>query len=193
MKRLGALLLLLALSLATATSALAQKKKKKDESQPTPPPSVAAAVPDEQKIDYVIGEMLGAWQLGDIEKLHKNLADDISVVSGMWSPPTVGWANYLAAYQAQRARMYQVRMDRDNTLIRVAPSGTFAWACYQWDFSAVVDGSPSAARGQTTLVLEKRGDAWVIVHNHTSLVQPSPSSAPASSPPPGVQPSPTKP
>ena len=160
------------LSLALATAASAQKKKKKDDSPPTPPPTLT--VPDEQKIDYTIGEMLGAWQVGDIEKLHKAYADDVSVVNGIWAPPVIGWNSYLAAYQAQRARAQQVRLDRLNTLIRVAPSANVAWACYQWDFSAVVDGQPSSAQGQTTLVLEKRqNNAWVIVHNHTSLVQAS--------------------
>jgi len=192
--RLMGILLLLAFCLASATTVSAQKKKKnQDDSQPTPPPAVAALAPDEQKIDYVIGEFLGAWQVGDIDKLHKNLADDVSVVAGTWTPPALGWPSYLAAYQAQRARMQQVRMDRSNTLIRVAPSGQFAWACYQWDFSAIVDGKPMAADGQTTLILEKRNENWVIVHNHTSLVQASQPTTPASATPQNVQPAPAKP
>ena len=188
-------LLLLAFCLTFATGAFAQKKKKnqQDQSQPTPPPSVASSAPDEAKIDYTIGEFLGAWQLGDVEKMHKNVADDISVVAGTWTPPAMGWPSYLAAYQVQRVRMQQVRLDRSNTLIRIAPSGQFAWACYQWDFSAVVDGSPMAAEGQTSLVLEKKNDAWVIVHNHTSLVQSSQPSAPASGSPQTTQPAPAKP
>ncbi|MGB9431713.1 MAG: nuclear transport factor 2 family protein [Candidatus Acidiferrum sp.] len=187
-------LLLLALCLASAGSAAAQKKKKnQDDSQPTPPASVAASAPDETKIDFVIGEFLGAWQLGDIEKMHKNIADDVSVVAGTWTPPAVGWTNYLAAYQAQRARMQQVRMDRSNTLIRIVPTGQFAWACYQWDFSAVVDGTPMAAEGQTTLVLEKKNENWVIVHNHTSLVQASQPTAPVSTAPQAAEPAPAKP
>jgi len=185
--------LLLAMSLAFADTASAQKKKKKDDTQPTPPASVIASIPDERKIDNVIGEMLGAWQLGDIEKLHKNLADDVSVVAGTWTPPAIGWTNYLAAYQTQRARMLQVRLERSNTLIRIAPSATVAWACYQWDFSAVVDGSPSAAEGQTTLILEKRGEVWIIVHNHTSLVQASQPAGPASAAPQPAEPAPAKP
>jgi ketosteroid isomerase-like protein len=183
MQRSVVVLLLATLSLASAGPAAAQKKKKKDDTQPTPPASVTSAIPDEQKIDNTIGEMLGAWQVGDIEKLHKYLADDVTVVAGTWTPPAIGWTNYLAAYQLQRARMQQVRLDRSNTLIRIAPGGTFGWACYQWDFSAVVDGSPSAAEGQTTLILEKRGDTWIIVHNHTSLVQESRPVGPASAAP----------
>ncbi len=162
-------LLLLALVLASASSAFAQKdkKKKKDPALPEAPGNVIP-LPDEQRIDYQISEMLGAWQVGDIEKLHKNIADDVTVVNGQWAPPVIGWTSYLASYQSQRARVQQVRLDRTNTLVRV--SGNFAWACYQWDFSGVVDGTPSALQGQTTLIFEKRNGNWIIVHNHTSLV-----------------------
>lgn len=195
MERSFRVCLFLALSLALTTTAAAQKKKKKstDDSQPTPPASVVTSIPDEQKIDNTIGEWLGAWQVGDIEKLHKSSADDVTVVAGTWTPPAIGWTSYLAAYQAQRARMQQVRLDRSNTLIRVAPGGLFAWACYQWEFSAVVDGSPMAAEGQTTLVLEKQNGGWMIVHNHTSLVQASQPAAPASVAPQSAEPAPAKP
>jgi len=173
-----ALLLGAALFLACAAPAGAQKKKKNE----PPATDTKSVIPmgDEQAIDYTISEMLGAWQLGDVERLHKDYADDVSIVNGVWAPPVFTWTNYLAVYQQQRARMQQVRMDRSNTYIKL--SGNFAWACYQWDFSAVVDGQPSAARGQTTLILEKRGDHWLIVHNHTSLPPTSQPIVPASTP-----------
>ncbi len=175
------LLLVLGLSLALATNAAAQKKKKTDNTPPPAPTDSTMGKPDEQRIDYLISEMLGAWQVGDVDKLHKCIADDVSVVNGFWAPPVIGWENYLADYKLQRARIQQVRMERTNTLIRLA--GKFAWACYQWDFSAVVDGQPDTAQGQTTLVFEKRGDDWVVVHNHTSLVQVSQPVTPANTNP----------
>jgi ketosteroid isomerase-like protein len=178
----------LLLSLTLASTASAQKKKKKNDTTPNPPPAVM--LPDEQRIDNAIGEMLGAWQLGDIEKLHSHYADDVDVVNGMWGPPVVGWPNYLASYQSQRARAQQVRLDRSNTLIRIAPSGNTAWASYQWEFTAVVDGVPSSAFGHSTLIFEKRNDNWLIVHNHTSLVQATQAAAPAAQPPAATPPKP---
>jgi ketosteroid isomerase-like protein len=175
------------LTLIAAGPAAAQKKKKNDN---PPPANPVNSLPDEQRIDYAIGQMLGAWQLGDTATMHKYYADDVTVVAGTWTPPAIGWTNYLAAYQFQRTRMQQARMDRSNTLIRVA--GNFAWACYQWDFSAVVDGTPMAADGQTTLVFEKKGDDWLIVHNHTSLVQASQPATPASPAPQTAGPAPVK-
>jgi ketosteroid isomerase-like protein len=176
------LFLILALSLALATTAAAQKKKKKTDTPPPAPTASAMGIPDEQRIDYLISEMMGAWQVGDTDKLHKCIADDISVVNGFWAPPIVGWDNYLAQYKSQRSRTQQVRLDRTNTLIRL--TGKFAWASYQWDFSAVVDGQPAVAQGQTTLVFEKRGDDWVVVHDHTSLVQATKPVTPANATPP---------
>jgi ketosteroid isomerase-like protein len=175
-------------TLALASTASAQKKKKKDESSSNP--ATAAMLPDEQRIDNAIGETLGAWQLGDIEKLHSHYADDVDVVNGMWAPPVVGWPSYLVSYQSQRARAQQVRLDRSNTLVRVAPGGNVAWASYQWEFTAVVDGVPASAFGHTTLVFEKRNDNWLIVHNHTSLVQASQAASPAAQPPAATPPKP---
>ena len=182
------LLLAAALLLAFGSPAEAQKKKKNE----PPPADTKHIIPmgEEQQIDYMISEMLGAWQIGDIEKLHKAYADDVSIVNGLWAPPVFGWANYLAAYQIQHIRMQAVRLDRSDTYIKF--SGNFAWACYQWDFSAVADGQPTAARGQTTLIMEKRNDRWLIVHNHTSLVQTTQPATPANTPQ-VAQPQPTGP
>lgn len=174
------LLLCAAILLGLAGAAVAQQKDKKKKND-APPSDGTPSIPmsDEQQIDYMISSMLGAWQVGDVNKLHQFYADDVTLVSGIWGPPVMGWANYAVLYQQQRTRMQQVRMDRTNTLIKVA--GTVAWACYQWDFSATMDGQPSGSRGQTTLIVEKRNNHWVIVHNHTSLVQAAQPGAPPAS------------
>jgi ketosteroid isomerase-like protein len=175
------LLLVSALSLICVSSATAQKEKKKkpDSSASADSSKSLVSLTDEQQIDYTLSEMLGAWQIGDAEKLHKDYGDDVAIVNGSWAPPILGWNNYLAVYQQQLARMQKVRMDRSNTYIKV--SGTVGWACYQWEFAAVVDGQESESRGQTTVVLEKRNNHWVIVLNHTSLAPMVPQPAPAPS------------
>ena len=170
--------------------AQSDKKKKKDQPQPTDTKDVPL-LNDEQQIDYAISGMLGAWQVGDVERMHKYYADDVSVVNGGWAPPIIGWAKYVTLYQQQRARMKQVRLDRDNTYIKV--NGNTGWACYQWDFTGTFDDTPSAARGQTTLIFEKRNGQWVIVHDHTSVIdksQGAPTAAPVA---PGSQPQGNKP
>jgi ketosteroid isomerase-like protein len=159
-------------SMVSPAAAQKDKKKKKDPA----PADTHTTIPmsDEQQIDYNISQMLGAWQVGDTDRLHQAYADDAVFVSGVWAPPVFGWSNYLPLYQQQRARTQQVRLDRVNTYIKV--NGAVGWACYQWDFSGVVDGQPMTSRGQTTLMFEKRNDRWLIVHNHTSVAQGEPAS-----------------
>jgi len=176
-----------ALFLLLVSPAAAQKHRDKNNAPAPDSEQSLAPLPDNAAVDQTISEMLGAWQVGDIDRLHKTYADDVVVVSGAWEPPIIGWDNFLRAYQQQRARMQTVRMDRQNTYVKV--DGNVAWANYQWDFEATVDGQPTAARGHTSLVLEKREGRWVIVHNHTSLVAQSPAiAAPANSPPPESKP-----
>lgn len=166
-------------ALACAIPASAQKNKKNQ-----PPPAAdsqtsAVNVPEEAAIDKDISEMLAAWELGDADRMHQYYSDDVLVVSGAWEPPISGWANYRTAYLAQRGRMQSVRLDRTNTFTKV--SADHAWITYQFEFAGVVDGNPASAHGHTTLVMEKRNGHWLIILNHTSLVQEGPV-APAAKP-----------
>lgn len=171
-----------------AAAAAAQKGKKKDQPRnqaKNDPVAGLPSLPDDRAIDLAISEMLGAWQVGNTEMLHKYYADDVAVVSGAWELPVVGWPNFLKAYQTQRQRLQGTRLDRRNTFITVR--GNLAWAAYQWELAALVDGKPATFHGHTTLILEKRNARWLIVHNHTSLVPEAPT--PETPPSPG----PTKP
>src|SRR5262249_42195209 len=108
LKRFMSALLMLSVAfaviLAPGVQAQNDKKKKKGDPPKVNNDSANPVVPmsDEQQIDYMLSEYLGAWQLGDTEKLHKEYSDDVSVVTGGWSAPAIGWTNYLAMYQQQR-------------------------------------------------------------------------------------------
>jgi hypothetical protein len=181
---LACFLLAVGLLSALASPAAAQNDKKKKKNQPAPADTNTSIIPlsDEQQIDYMLSEVLGAWQIGDTAMMHKDYLDDVSVVNGGWAPPILGWTNYEALYKQQRATMQQVRLDRSNTYIKV--NGSTAWTCFQWEFAAIINGIPSAARGQSTYVLTKKDNHWFIAHDHTSIVQTvqQPANAPANTP-----------
>jgi ketosteroid isomerase-like protein len=188
-----AVLLSAILLLMCATPLAASQKKKKKKNTTTEENSNTPVIPmtDQQQIDYLISEMLGAWQIGDVERMHKEFDDQVSVVNGGWAPPIIGWAKYAALYQQERSKMEKVRYDRMNTYIWV--NGDTAWACYQWQFSAVVNGEPEGARGQTTLVLEKKDNRWLIVHDHSNVVEKAQVGAPVNNTPPAQVPPAQKP
>lgn len=145
-----------------------QKNKKKKDKDAETSVSASSLLPDSQGIDLLVSQMLGAWQAGDVDSLHKFYADDITVISGAWEPPLFGWANYARAYQAQIARTSVPRLERTNSFTKVM--GDTAVVTYQWQFAGTVDGKPAQAFGHTTLVLQKRSGNWLIVLNHTSAI-----------------------
>jgi len=155
---------------AFAVPAAAQKSKDKAKSQPVDDSQAIADLPktDSQAIDQTVGEALGYWQIGDVDSLHKYYADDVVVVSGFWEPPIIGWSNYVKAYEEQRSHVTGGRMERSNTLIKV--SGNSAWATYQFVYVVMFEDRVAQFRGHTTLILNKQGDRWVIVLNHSSIV-----------------------
>jgi len=180
-----ALLLIIALAVSSLpASGQKQKKNKPDDNTPLPVPPV----PTQDQLDLNIGEMLGAWQVGDVDAMHKYYADDATFTSGAFEPPVIGFQNYIVAYQKARARFQGMQLIRKNTVIYFRSD--FGWATYQWELLASLDGQPYSARGQTTLVFGKTGDKWLIVHNHTSQVCEANATPPA---PASAAPAPAKP
>lgn len=175
----------LALTFLAAWPAAGQKQKQTTQKQAPPPKDDSPLVQptDEQAVDTAITEMMGAWQIGDIELMRKYYADNVLVVSGLWEPPLIGLDKYLQAYQRQRERVHGAQLNRSNTFLRV--QGTVAWAVYQWTFTGEVDGQATGYHGHTTLVFEKRNGHWLIITNHTSYADPPPppTPAPAAQPP----------
>jgi len=160
--------------LTLAAPARAQKNKK-DKPPLAGQPMPAMPLPPSDQIDHDIGEMLGAFQVGDVEAMHKYYADNAVFVSGAYEPPLVGWQNYAAVYQRQRAAFTGMQLVRRNTVVFLHTD--VAWASYQWEFASMVGDRPYTAHGQTTLVLNKVSDRWVIVHNHTSEICGQPAAA----------------
>jgi len=164
-----------ALLLALAPNGAAQKNKKDKSNNAANPGDTSALAALENtpkaeadKINDDIGEMLGAFQIGNVEVMHKHYSDNCTFVQSTYDPPILGWQNYLAAYEREKASFQGMQLIRRNTNIFV--HGDVAWASYQWEFDGMWEGRPYATRGQTTLVLTKANGDWLIVHNHTSQV-----------------------
>lgn len=175
---------------ASASASGGQKNKKNKDASASDQSAPLPLGTDNDQIEHDIGEMLGAFQLGDTETMHKHYSDNVTFVSGDYEPPIVGWQNYAALYERERAAFQGMQLIRRNTLI--ITRGDFAWAMYQWEFDSSVNGQPYSLRGQTTLVFNKVGGNWLIVHNHTSGIYPQAPAAPAAqqSPPAAAAPRP---
>jgi ketosteroid isomerase-like protein len=152
-----------------STFAQKNKKSKTDTTQNNDANPVAMPTgPDSDQIEQDIGQMLAAFQLGNTDMMHKYYADTVTFVSGDYAPPIMGWQNYAPQFERQRASFQSMQIVRRNTVIFT--HADVAWAMYQWEFSALYNGAPFDVRGQTTLIFNKIGANWLIVHNHTSSI-----------------------
>jgi ketosteroid isomerase-like protein len=153
-----------------------KNKKSKDAAAAAqnPVPLPPKALSDE--IDDDIGQMLAAFQVGNVEMMHKYYADNATFVSGGYEPPVVGWQNYAPLYERERAVFQGMQLVRRNTFVFAI--GDVAWATYEWEFDSTLNGQAYSARGQTTLIFNKVGANWLIVHNHTSEICPDAQVAP---------------
>jgi ketosteroid isomerase-like protein len=137
---------------------------------------------EEQQIEEVVAAVVEAYRTGDYSTLGRYYAGDVTAIPSDYSPTLEGWANLEPRYRVAQAAFDHLELLRENT--RVVRRGKVAWASYQWRLAGARGKEMVQALGHTTLVLEKRGRQWVIVHNHTSLVPLRPEPAPAAPPQP---------
>ena len=83
-----------------------------------------------------------------------------------------GWAQYAdgvpKAFSAYTSGKFTLGKD-----LRVHRHGNLTWATATWHAELLKkDGIKENAEGRYTVVLEKRGDDWLIVHEHMSVPAP---------------------
>ncbi len=57
---------------------------------------------------------------------------------------------------------------RISNVVWVARSRDVAACVYRFDWSGIVHGVPASGSGRGTSVLTRKGDSWVVVHEHLS-------------------------
>lgn len=142
-----------------------------DKRPPSPAPSQPAAKrPPADPADAVRTTVLRhaeAIEKRDLAALDTLYADDPELLVIENSGADKSWKAYrdhhlapeLAEVKDLRYRYANVRVDVDAAL---------AWATFEYELHAVIKDKPLDVVGRGTMVLRRKGDAWKIVHSHTS-------------------------
>ena len=112
-------------------------------------------------------------------------ADADAVMKLFWNSPqlilfnnngsvTKTWEQARSNRQSLYAKVKDVKLDVRDVRVRLL-GPTAALVTCLWDQSQTADGQPEHATGRLTLVYQKVGADWKIVHTHTSPDRPSPS------------------
>lgn len=62
---------------------------------------------------------------------------------------------------------------RVSDVVWVAESSEMAACVFRFSWSGVLRGAPASGSGRGTCVLKRRGDSWVVVHEHLSKGEPA--------------------
>jgi ketosteroid isomerase-like protein len=112
-------------------------------------------------------------------------ADSAAVMKLYWNSPqltvfnnngtvTRSWEQANSNRQSLYAKISDVKLDvRDVRVKTLGP--TAALVTCLWDQSQTAEGQPEHATGRLTIVYQKVGAEWKIVHTHTSPDRPDPS------------------
>jgi uncharacterized protein (TIGR02246 family) len=131
-------------------------------------------------------------------------ADADAVMALYWNSPqltifnnngtvTKSWEQARSNRESLYAKVSDVKLDvRDVRVKTLGPSGAVV-TCL-WEQSQTSEGQPERATGRLSIVYQKVGTEWKIVHTHTSPDRPDPSRLlPSERTPPPDAPAPAKP
>jgi len=131
-------------------------------------------------------------------------ADAEAVTKLYWNSPqllvfnnngtvTKSWEQARSNRESLYAKVSDVKLDvRDVRVKTLGPSAAVV-TCL-WEQSQTADGQPERATGRLTIVYQKIGAVWKIVHTHTSPDKPNPSNLlPSERTPAGAETTPVRP
>ena len=127
----------------------------------------------------LIEKLNAAWESMDTGKVAPFFAKDADFAFYDIAPLKYkGWQEYEEGFKKVAADWKRIKLSVRPDL-RVSKSGNIAWASYTVGFEIEPKkGDMMKGEGRSTEILEKRGNAWLIVHEHVSVPMAEPKPAP---------------
>src|SRR5689334_4880744 len=128
---------------------------------------MAADDPDDAEVRAVLELQRAAWNRGDLSAFMEGYLRSPELVMASGDKILHGFdavrASYVERYGSDRSGMGRLELDVLR-IHRVAPGKAFVLG--RWRLSQ--PATATAGGGVFTLVMEKRGEGWRIIHDHTS-------------------------
>jgi uncharacterized protein (TIGR02246 family) len=134
----------------------------------------ARADQEEDAVKALVPKIVAAWDALDITKVEPYYAKDADFTYFDLAPMKYNnWQEYRENvqkifFQPNRSVSAKVRDD-----LRVHRRGSLAWATFTFGMDITPkQGAPTHVDGRWTMVLEKRSQGWIVVHEHLSVPLP---------------------
>lgn len=131
----------------------------------------AGAEPDEKELRTLVPKIVAAWESFDLDKVGQHYAADADLTYFDLAPMKYdNWAEYREGVKKMFFESNQSGKFKINDDLRVQTRGRLAWATFTFGVDMVSkQGANSHLDGRWTMVLEKRGAGWIVVHEHVSV------------------------
>jgi uncharacterized protein (TIGR02246 family) len=124
---------------------------------------------EKAQIKSVLQNYVTSIEMEDLDLYAKIMAHDPDMVNfGTSGSPVVGWEALKKLIADQNAALSETKIGVSDLKIRLSGDGKFGWATDLWTFQAKMGEKAITLPVRCTWILEKRGDAWTIVHFHKS-------------------------
>lgn len=126
---------------------------------------------EQDDIQAVLDAWIAGVEQGDLDLIARIVAPDENTVwiGAMTGEKLEGWTALRAALEAQDSALSDIGIEASDVRVRLLAGGASALATSQWTFAAQMGEQKLAFPLRCTWVLEKRGDAWLLVHFHKSV------------------------
>ena len=150
-------------------------------SQGPPAPEAPRAQDAATDLKPLVEKLLAAWATLDVKNPAPFYAQDAGLIFYDIAPLKYsGWADYAAGFQKVSAGWKSMKVSL-NPDLQATRYGNIAWATYTATFEVEMKQGPGMkGEARTTDLFEKRGNDWIIIHEHVSAPLPDgPPSPPA--------------
>ena len=128
----------------------------------------------------IVEKLLPAWATLDTKNPAPFYAKDVGLTFYDIAPlKYTGWADYEAGFRKIAGAWKSMKLTL-NPDLQATRNGNIAWATYTATFEIEPkEGAVMKGEARTTDIFEKRGNDWVIIHEHVSAPMPEPPAAAA--------------
>ena len=142
---------------------------------PTPAPEVPKNQDAAAELKPVIERVLAGWTSLDPKNSAPFYAKEAGLTFYDIAPlKYVTWAEYEAGFQKIAASWKSLKLSL-NPDLQATRNGNIAWASYTVAFEIEPkEGAAVKGDARSTNVFEKRGNDWIIIHEHVSVPMPEP-------------------
>ena len=125
----------------------------------------------EQVLRELVPRIVASWETFDLAKIEPYYATDADLTYFDLAPLKYNnWAEYRATVPKVLFEPNSSLKLRVNDDLRVHSRGSLAWATFTFGADLTTkQGATSHLDGRWTMVFEKRGKSWIVVHEHVSV------------------------